>query len=150
VRPPSINRPEPSWRPEGSRPSITSWTGFLRANGRAGISVTASSAGSYSADLSLIVLAFFAVYEPVLPGRVRSVGSRPAAVRAEVGSGAERETPSGGPGGRDGGPGGGGITYRRPRFGSQLRPRFGSPEPCQPGRRLRGTRPVARGRAAAP
>ncbi len=33
---PSINRPEPSWRPAGGCPLIWSWTGSVTANGLLG------------------------------------------------------------------------------------------------------------------
>src|SRR5262249_57694236 len=71
LRSPSMNRPEPSWRPAGGCPLIWSWTGLVTANGLLGISVTVSLAALKTADFSLITLAFLAVYEPFLPGKVR-------------------------------------------------------------------------------
>ena len=66
---PSINRPSLSFSPDGAFPLIVSSTGFLRVKGARGMRVTVwgALAAKYSALLTLMTAAFFAVNDPPFP-----------------------------------------------------------------------------------
>jgi hypothetical protein len=62
--PPSISRPKVSCKPEGSDPSIVSWTGLVMENALLGVIVSVSSAGSNSTERIAITRESLAVNDP--------------------------------------------------------------------------------------
>ena len=68
---PSIRRPRLSCRPDGGWPLMRSWTGLVSAKGFFGVSVTVFLAALYTADFSLMSLAFLASKEFFLPAVAR-------------------------------------------------------------------------------
>ena len=91
----SINRPSMSCRPDGAEPSTWTWTGFVRAKGFFGVSVTTSVNELYTADVTLMTLAFLAVkdlYVPAIANRYIPTLSAWAAFTAPLKSTATRVT----------------------------------------------------------